>query len=488
MTKLESKKAFSDKTILLLCILNLLFLLYYLMLAFYSRFHFDDLHFLWRAKEMSFSDFVSYFYQTWSGRFISYLKVALYSDLILTLNEHRFIPIIFWLFGVGICWYIAKSIFTDLPKIVLLNIVFIFYNLYVLTNIDFAIFNWLCALDYYLLAPILMLTIYLLNRKEESKVLWLVLIFLFLIIGGGQEAFTPIALAALFINGMYYLNKYQFKLQTAIADKRLKRIVIGIIIILTCFIVVIIAPGNYNRIKSTEFVTPPNISTYILGYIGALSQLYYQLAFYLPYYCVLAILFLKLGLTASKKYLEFNISYSKIIIYSFIIYIIYVLLSLFPSVYLWSGFGVQRNYTPIVFSTMIFFCFHAFLIGYFKSNSLNFRLLNSLLNYGLILLICIMAFNLYFDTTSAKAYAKTVDDRLEYLQDLNSKGVTGLVEVNPITIPYTADPKYILYKLMSRKVNPRPVLYYISDVESIPNDYSLHYKRLYGFNFDIKLK
>jgi len=488
MNKLESKKAFSDKTILLLCILNLLFLLYYLMLAFYSRFHFDDLHFLWRAKEMSLSDFVSYFYQTWSGRFVSYLKVALYSDLILSLNEHRFIPIISWLFGVGICWYIAKSIFTDLPKIVLLNIVFIFYNLYVLTNIDFAIFNWLCALDYYLLAPILMLTIHLLNKKEESKIQWLILIFLFLIIGGGQEAFTPIALATLFVNGMCYLNKYQFKLPTAIADKRLKRIIIGIIVILTCFIIVIIAPGNYNRIKSTEFVTPPNISTYILGYIGALSQLYYQLAFYLPYYCVLAILFLKLGFTAFKKYLGFDISYSKIIIYSFIIYIIYVLLSLFPSVYLWSGFGVQRNYTPIVFSTMIFFCFHAFLIGYFKSNSLNFRLLNSLLNYGLILLICIMAFNLYFDTPSAKAYAKTVDDRLELLKRLNKEGVTGTVEVNPIAIPYTTDPKYILYKLICRKVNPRPVLYYISDVESIPNDYSFHYRRLYGFNFDIILK
>jgi len=41
---------------------------------------------------------------------------------------------------------------------------------------------------------------------------------------------------------------------------------------------------------------------------------------------------------------------------------------------------------------------------------------------------------------------------------------------------------------MGRKVNPRPVLYYISDVESIPNDYSFHYRRLYGFNFDIKLK
>lgn len=488
MTKLESKKAFSDKTILLLCILNLLFLLYYLMLAYYSRFHFDDLHFLWRAKEMSISDFVSYFYQTWSGRFISYLKVALYSDLILSLNEHRFIPIVSWLFGIGICWYIAKSIFTGLPKIVLLNIIFIFYNLYVLTNIDFAIFNWLCALDYYLLAPILMLTIHLLNKKEESKTQWLILIFLFLIIGGGQEAFTPIALAALFINGMYYLNKYHFKLPTAIADKRLKRIVIGIIAILICFIIVIIAPGNYNRIKSTEFVTPPNISTFILGYIDALSQLYYQLAFYLPYYFVLAVLFFKLGFTASKNHVGFVISYSNIIIYSFIIYIIYVLLSLFPSVYLWSGFGVQRNYSPVVFFTLIFICFQAFLVGYFKYNSLNIRVLNRVLNYGLILLICIMAFNLYFDTTSAKVYAKSVDNRLEYLQDLNSKGVTGTVEVNPIAIPYTTDPKYMLYKLMGRKVNPQPVLYYISDVESIPNDYSFHYRRLYGFNFDIKLK
>jgi len=488
MNKLDSKKAFSDKTILLLCILNLLFLSYYLMLAFYSRFHYDDLHFLWKMKEISIGQFVSDFYFSRSGRFVSYFKVGLYSKLILIFNEHRYLLVLCWLFGVALCWSFARYIFRNVSNLLLINIVFVFYNLFVLTNIDFAVFNWLCAMDYYLLGPMLVFVFDLVNRNKLSKIQWILLILVSVLIGGGQESFTPLVLGALFSSGLYYLSLYHFKPKVVFQDIRVIRLVISILIILICFVIVVIAPGNYKRIEMSEFIRPTNISGYILGYKDALSQLFYQLMFYAPYYFVLCLLFVKLGRNTYKRPSLFNLSYKALILYSFIIYGVYILISVFPSVYLWSGFGIQRNYTPVVFFTMIFICFHAFLFGCFNSRYFSNKIVSYSLNFGLFLLSCIMVYNIYTDTISAKTYAKTVDDRLELLQKLNMEGTTGIISVNPIAIPYTTDPKYMLYKLMGRKVNPHPVLYYMSDTELEPNEYSSHYKRFYGLSFEIKLK
>lgn len=486
--KVELSNPFTNKTIRLLCVVNLLFLFYYLMLAYYSRFHYDDLHFLWKMKEMSIWQFVNDFYFSRSGRFVSYFKVGLYSKVILHFNEYRYFPILSWIFGVALCWTSVKYMFRNVSKFLLINIVLVFYNLFVLTNIDFAVFNWLCALDYYLLGPMLVFVLDLVNRDKLSKTQWILLILVSLLLGGGQESFTPLVLAALFFCGLYYLSLYHFQFKNALHDTRVIRIVISILVIFVCFVIVIIAPGNYIRIVMSEFIRPTNITDYILGYKDALSQLFYQLTFYVPYYFLLVLLFYKLGCNTSQRHTLFDLSYKILLVYSIAIYGVYVLISIFPSVYLWSGFGIQRNYTPVVFFTMLFISLHAFLFGHFNAGFISDKIVNYSLNLGLFLLSCIMLYNIYTDTISAKAYAKTVDDRLEYLQKLNSEGVTGVVEVSPISIPYTTDPKYMLYKLMGRKVNPHPVLYYISDTDLEPNEYSFHYKRLYGFNFDIKLK
>jgi hypothetical protein len=115
-------------------------------------------------------------------------------------------------------------------------------------------------------------------------------------------------------------------------------------------------------------------------------------------------------------------------------------------------------------------------------NALNFSLKS-----GVIILCCIMLSNIYFDTISARNYAQSVDKRIEMLQKMNKQGVVGVVSVDPVSTPYTADPKYLLYKLLAKKTNPHPVLYYISDTEAEPNEYAFHLQKIYGFNFLIKL-
>jgi hypothetical protein len=65
----------------LLFLTNLLFLAYFVILAYYSRPHFDDLHFMWATRDYGLFGFVDYIYQIGSGRFIMFFIVGLLAKL-----------------------------------------------------------------------------------------------------------------------------------------------------------------------------------------------------------------------------------------------------------------------------------------------------------------------------------------------------------------------------------------------------------------------
>lgn len=488
INNIDFKKEFLYKSKIFLLILNILFFLYYVMLAFYSRPHYDDLHFLWKLKQMSIGEFVSDMYFTRSGRFIGYFINGIVFKAILFVGEYRFFPILFWFFGIGMCWFFIKMFFHSFSSFLILNTVLLFYNLFVLTNIDFAVFNWLCAMTYYLLPPMLLVTIKLVNTDKLKLTGWIVLIILSMILGGGQEAFTPIALITLFFNGLYFFSKYNYNFKNTWNDMRIRRIICAGSIMIICLIFVIIAPGNYIRLNANEFISPVGISGYILGFAKAIETFYYFIIFYIPYYLVLSILFILIGGKYSQNSNLINISYKRLIVISLIGYYFYLILSVTPNVYLWSGFGIQRNYTHVVFFTMIFICFQSFIFGYFKVKLIRHKLFVYFMNIGLLILSCIMILNLYNDSISARKYAKSVDDRIELLERLNKNGISGLVCVDPIRVPYTIDPKYLFYRLLGKKNNPQSVLYYISDTGKEPNEYAFHFQKVYGLNFLIKLK
>jgi len=87
MAKINFKKVVTDKTNILLLLLNLLFFTYYVLLAFYSRPHYDDLHFLWKLKQMSIGEYVSDMYFSRSGRFVGYFLNGLVFKTILYFGE-----------------------------------------------------------------------------------------------------------------------------------------------------------------------------------------------------------------------------------------------------------------------------------------------------------------------------------------------------------------------------------------------------------------
>ena len=103
-------------------------------------------------------------------------------------------------------------------------------------------------------------------------------------------------------------------------------------------------------------------------------------------------------------------------------------------------------------------------------------------------LIGIMTSNIIQDGKSAYRYATSVDNRIENLELLQKQGLKEVVEVAPIEVPITTDPKYFIFNMLGKKSNPQPVLYYISDTDTVPNEYAFHLQRVYLFDFLIKLQ
>jgi hypothetical protein len=164
------------------------------------------------------------------------------------------------------------------------------------------------------------------------------------------------------------------------------------------------------------------------------------------------------------------------------IFVLYFLISVFPFVYLWSGFGIQRNYTPMVYSAILFISF----AGIFLLKS-QIKIMRIIASAGLILLSLLMIINLYNDTSSAKKYAESVDERIAMVQMLQKQKQTEDVVVEAVKIPYTKDVKFIFSKYILGKDVPMSFLYYFSDTDTIPNEYAEHYSRVYDLDFLIKL-
>ena len=483
------KYVLQNKLITLLCLLNALFLVYYLILAYYSRPHYDDLHFLWKLREMSIIDYVRDMYYSRSGRFVAYFINGIVFKTILLVGTHKFFPILFWSLGIILCWIPAKNIFKSVPVLLLFNVVCLFYNIYVLTNIDFAVFNWLCAMSYYILGPCLVYLLYLLSKEKKKWLDYVLLVVLSIFLGGGQEAFTPIVLFALLLYSFFLYSKKEFKICDLFKDNRFKSVLIFSAIMLVCFVIVIVAPGNYERMsEATELMHPHSLLGWVNAYIKALGVFYYFIAFYLPYYIVLAFFAVYIGSKFYRQRFIKSFSLRKSVFMISVIYGLYMIFSVFPSAYLWSGFGIQRNYTHVVFFTMLYICSLGFIYGSYKLAPNKERILKLSIEFCLVLLIVIMSVNIFQDTVSAKNYADSVDSRIKYLNALNEKGVEGEVEVEPLNVPYTNKTKYVFLKLLGKKKNPQTVLYYTSDTSTIPNEYAKHLKKVYDHNFLIKLK
>ena len=463
-----------------LVVLNVLFLIYWSILAYYSRLHYDDLHFIWKMREMSVFDYVKEMYYTRSGRFVSYAMNGWKSIIIDAFGFHQLWALFYYALGLGICWLVVKDHKLTVSRFSLFMGMCFVYNVFVLSNIDFSVFFWLCAMSYYLYLPLACLLLKYLNMEKLKWWQWIIMLVIAVLIGGGNEAFSPIVLLLMFVCGMYWWHLKEWKVKETWALPQIRRIVWTAILILILFVIVVVAPGNYVRMSDTEqFVHPQGLFGWIMAIGEAVVTFFYFMIFYAPDYLIVFVL---AYYTGGKMEVKLPHTKSKIVVGLVLVFMAYLVISSLPNVYLYGGFGIQRSYTHIVFALLLAIIAIGIVLGVGnKSPKPGWIAVG-----GMSLLAVIMCANIINDTPTAKAYGKAVDDRIEYLSVLRDKGQKETVKVSPLPLPYTEDPKHLILHLLG-KDTPMSVLYYVSETDVVPNEYEYHLKRVLELDFDFVL-
>ena len=476
-----NRQSFWDKAFIVsLITLNALFLTYWGILAYYSQLHYDDLHFLWKMREVSVFEYVKEMYFSRSGRFVSYAINGVVSNITDAMGFHQLWAAFYYILGISACWLVIKDIKLPIPQFVKFMGICFLYNLYILTNIDFPVFFWLCAMGYYTSLPLACLLLKYLNEEKLKWWQWTVVGAITIMLGGGNETFTTIVLLIMFVNGMWLWHSKDWNVKETWELPQVRRIVWVAVALLVLWTIVVVAPGNYARMNTgEEFAHPLGILGWLKAVIKAVVMFFWFMTFYVPYYMVAFAFAFYLG---CKSDVQLPTSKIKIVMWLAVAFIVYLLISSLPNVYLYNGFGVQRNYTHVVFLWMVVVVMVGFVMGVGRKPTVS-----SWLSFvGILALMVVACVNIIQDTPSARLYGKAVDARIERLSELKEKGQTETIEVEPLPIPYTEDVKHFVLTHLGRETS-KSVLYYISETDTIPNEYEYHMKRVLDLDFDFVL-
>jgi hypothetical protein len=471
----------------LLLVLNALFLYYWVVLSANYCPHFDDVHFLWQMRDHTIAQYVHEMYITHGGNFIGYGLNGIIFTIANWVGDYHFLPIVFYIIGIVLTWFV----FQDIPCIKKSGykgwlVIMTLYNVYILTSVDYAVFTWLCAMQYYLFAPILCLLVKYLIKDRLTWWQWILLIFSAIFIAGNAVSISTVTFVVLFAYGMLMWYKEGWSVKNTWNKPQVRRLLGITALMLVCYAIVFVAPGNWDRMD-TEFdiQQPQNLKEFFKAILMCMVMFMYLMIFYLPYHMIA----IALGAWAGSRYsVDLPMGRKKAIGLTLLIAFVYLLVSVVPLAYLSNGFQLQRNYTHICF----FYIQTFFMLGYIWKSGQKQEVKSSdvwiyrCINVCALFLMVIMCLNIKQDLPMARAYNKAHQEREAYLLDLQEQGNKETVVVAPYPSTQAPDAKYNILKCIGKKTNMQAI-YYEADTDVKPNEYESHLRRLYGLDFDFVL-
>lgn len=468
----------------MIAVLNAIFLVYYFGLALNMRLHYDDIHFLYRAQFQNLWEYLDWVWYDRSGRMTVYAMNWIFSTITLKVGVYWFWPMLYMLFGWLLCWIFVRELPLGIANIKKFGLMALVYNLYILTAVDFAVFYWPCAMQYYIIGPATLAIVGYAMRKEMKWYQWVFAIFGVLLVAFGYEYWIPLALLILFFVGLYYWYQQHWNIKQTWAQPQVKRLLLFAVILIVGFLITTSAPGMSNRVEGGAvdegMVHPDSIAGMCVAYAKSLGMLLYFQAFYFPYYLILTLAMMYVGIKVDSQIRNAGwvLKWMTIVVASVIA------VACVEPAYIYGGFGIQRFYTPLILLMVIYFAGVGYLIGCKYREKLQCKWFSLSAICGLIIMSGVMIMNMMIDFPVAKRYANAVDSRKEYLFKMQDEGFTGTLEIERIECPETIDAKYLVFKMLG-KTTSKQALYYYSDVETTPNDYSIFVPKAYQLNFEI---
>jgi len=369
--------------------------------------------------------------QSWGGRFLPYY----FSFLLIELNEA----------GIGYFWYyliflctlcfgvyillknlLRKSTY-QVQSFALINtsiwvVMLLFYSTVGFNESYF----WSTASTSYFLQLVFTVLGFALIAIFSIRWYYIVSIYvLFFFSGNASEPFAFILfliLGILFF--LLYINRsnYRYRLKTILA----------IIAVLSGFLFTMLLPGTENRMNAM-----PEISMFVFSkrtLMAGLDYLLLAIPFQLYYLLPYSILFLFVGIkmrsdTAGKRHSLRSFKWGKTIFTYFIL----VFISFAPSCFVMGEAGPLRSWHHIGIYTALFILSITFNIGLQYRG----RLLSGQVFVYLYLVFCISWSAYIFKRQIDKCtnYSLACDQRIALLNELEERGYTGLLILNPLPDP-----------------------------------------------------
>jgi hypothetical protein len=402
----------------------LIFVLLYSVLSYYSRLATDDFAFIANLRTQTVIQSSYEHYMSWSGRFMANLFIFTLYQVCQFNQTCYFLFLLFsLLFLICGIYYAISNVFKQFNILMsslhtwLLTCSFTILLFFMTIDIGETWF-WYNALAIYLYDILFFIwgTAFLFASKSSIKTN-LLAILCFIYVGGASELYS-IIFSLFFILLFYYkLKKVDYHLYTFWNNPMNRRLTYTFFAFLLSFILVIIAPGNYER--ANAFPDPGLISSIkLIGWMASKFFFWFlpqRIVFILA--CGIPVLFI------GQQYAKVESVSLKMLSHKMRVATLFLLASIFVVffciAFIMSQSGEYRVWFILSFLTTIYISLLFFYLGYYFL--INNKWATYLKYISVAIGIPLMLYTAIHQYHLSKNYASAVDKRIEYLVELNDR-------------------------------------------------------------------
>jgi hypothetical protein len=424
---------------ILLLMANMLFLLLFLMLAYYNRFavddyyHINDEHFwgIWGGMLEG--------YFKWGGRWTSYLLWDIVyhfhsSGIVLILYSSSII----FLFMLAIFLLLQRifelfSISVSRFQIFNFSILFSAFSFFISFNKG-EIWFWMQSTAMFMLSIIsFIFGMSIIIGKNKNIVQYFFLIICFVYAGGAIESYAIfyIIILLLLIGGFYISPSNE--LIKKIKESAFGKVITALVFLAISFIISYTAPGN--AIRATWLPEPSFLNSFYITLKSLVKLILFKVSPQIPWILLFSIPVMYLGFTkgdplkAEQTKKKFR-NYLGRFFLSGILLVVLIYVMLFPACYVLSEIGPDRSMSLIILVIAFFCAAWAFFIGY--KCVINKKYISIVNIFSLITIIISVAIINIRQYNIVSKYASALDQRTEYLLDLQQKKNKKTIALKPL--------------------------------------------------------
>lgn len=441
----------------------------------------DDIGFALILKKESIWHFIIQMYLTWQGRFMGFLITGIQMKSYFLFNSMIPASILVYV----LCIFLVSRSLVNFFKIgttYSLIYAIIFFQLFIFSMFDISSYFWMCTKGYTIQICLGLFAIseFFVN-KGSALHHYIILFIAFAFLGCSYEIYAPIILLLLGCILLFRLHLSRYDIILFANTNR--KLLFSFGVCLLFFILMLIAPGNWIRMKEHAKAADLLFSDYLFtvgkNSLKLLKLLFKRWPYFVTAGLLLWTLFARLDLSRKPKTREGGL-FKRIFLYGLIAGGL-CLVSLALNTYAVGGRMELRAFNHINLICLLFLGFSLYELSTSIVKKKPVMLITSLS------LLFIIYCNIYASVKAVpelNAYRDSVNERYEIVSMLQASGNREIIKLSPLKAArfHSVDD---LWKLADPKYTPRLLLNPNEVSNNTENYYNKSFRGYYKLDFDV---